>query len=95
MFSKKVKEKTKLDEAIDLVHEDMKMLDADQDSYAKMVKQLAELYKIRSGQQKEKVSINNLITVGGSLLGIGMIIVFERNNVVTSKALSFVLKPRA
>ena len=95
MFSKKAKEKTELDKAIDSVLEEMSALTADSEEYAKDVKQLAELYKIRAGERREQVSINTVLSVGGSLLGIGMIILFERNNVVTSKALSFIIKPKA
>lgn len=65
---------------------------ADQDEYATMVAQLKELYALKELEKPERISINTLITTGGTLLGIVVIVGFERSNVLTSKALGLLRK---
>lgn len=87
--------KTPLDEAIDEVLLSMRMYSPDTDEYAKMLTQLERLYKLRSPKKESKsVSPDVLVNAIASVTGIGMILGFEKAHVVTSKALSFVSKPR-
>ena len=43
---------------------------------------------------KKRVSMDTVVTVVGSLVGIGIIIWHEKADVITTKALGFVLKGR-
>jgi hypothetical protein len=60
--------------------------------YAKTADQLAKLYAIRDNKDSTRISPDTLITVGGNLLGILVIVMYESRNVLTSKALGFITK---
>ena len=84
-----------LDEAIADVLAEMKGFTADQPEFAKMVKQLERLYKIKSSHGRpSRMSLSDALPVIGNLAGILAILSFERTHVITSKALSFVTKSR-
>lgn len=88
--------KHSLDEAIDLVLSEMAGYNAYDEDYAKMVDQLDKLYKIKLAfkEEPDRVSKDALLAVGANLIGIVLILGHEKAHVVTSKALSFVLKTR-
>lgn len=85
-------EKSGLEKAIDEVFREMATRSSDSDEYAKMVDQLSKLYSLK--ETPKRVSPDTLAIVVGNLAGIILIVGHERMNVVTSKALSFVLKLR-
>jgi len=93
MFARKKPEKTRLDQAIDYLLARL-VEDDDPEDTAKTVDQLAKLYKMKELDAPKHVSPDTLLLVAGSLAGIVLIIGYERANVVTSKALAFVLKLR-
>lgn len=99
MFNLKTQtETTGLDEAIELAFSHLQEHSPDSDEYSKIVDQLDKLYKIKSSYEKDNkrtVSTDQLIAVAGNLAGILLILNFERAGIVTSKALSFVLKSKA
>lgn len=95
MFSfKPPPEKTPLDEAIDKLHSEMSTHRGDTEEYAKMVKQLTKLYSLKEINPPKRVSPDTLLIVLTNLFGIFMIIRHEETNVMTSKAMNFVLKPK-
>jgi hypothetical protein len=83
-----------LDEEIDRVIIDMSMLKADSDEYKNMTDNLEKLYKARSHTRDSRISPDTLLVVVGNLIGIGIILGYEKAGVITSKALSFVIKGR-
>lgn len=83
-----------LDAAIDQILLEMKDHTSDSKEYAQMVDQLDKLYKIKAATAPDRVSLDTLVAVGGNLLGILAILNFERVNVITTKALGFVLKSK-
>lgn len=85
---------TELEKAITRVLESMDGVDVTSEEYAKMVAQLDKLHKMLPPKKEAKVSNDALIAVAGNLLGIVIILGFERAHIVTSKALGFVLKSR-
>ncbi len=91
MFTKKMNEPTGLEKAIDSVLSEMEALNSDDAEYAKMVDQLEKLYKIRNNNTN-RVSPDTLAIIAGNIAGILLIIHHEKANVVTSKAMSFVMK---
>jgi len=93
MFTKPKPEKTRLEQAIDNLLERLVENDDPEDT-AKIVDQLSKLYKMKEFDTPRHVSPDTLLLVIGSLAGIVLIIGYERANVVTSKALAFVLKLR-
>lgn len=93
MFAKKPQtEKTGLEKAIDGLHTELNSVLADTEEYSKIADQLVKLYKLREYDTPKRVSPDTLVLVAGNLLGIAMIVGHERAHVVTSKAMSFVLK---
>ena len=58
------------------------------------VKDVVGLMESRS-PKKEKIKKETLILVAGNLIGILLILCFERLNIITSKAIGFVMKGRA
>lgn len=97
MFTKKPStNKDGLTKAIDSLLEEMSDLNGDDPEYAKMADQLTKLYALKEIDHKvesnSRVSADTLAVVGANLAGILMIVGHERANVVTSKALSLLLK---
>ena len=95
MFTKKSKtELPGLEKAIDELLHEMHSVNGDSEEYAKMVKQLGALYTIRDQNGPKRVSPDTIAIVAGNLAGIALIVGHERAGIVTSKALSFVMKLR-
>lgn len=93
MFQKP-KNEDGLDDAMAILLSDMKDFTGSDEEYAKMVRQLDTLSKIKVQNKPDRVSMDTLATVSGNIAGILLILHFEKINVVTSKALSFVMKAR-
>ncbi len=85
-------ERSGLEKAIDEVFREMARCQSNEDEYAKMVDQLSKLYSLRETPQR--LSPDTLAIVIGNLVGIILIVGHERLHVVTSKALTFVMKLR-
>lgn len=90
---RKPKPRTQVDEAIDALLKQIAEKPYDPKETPLMIDQVSKLEKLRSSQT-QRISPDTLLIVGGNLLGIVLILQFERVNVVTSKALAFVMKLR-
>jgi len=84
--------KTKLDKAIDVLLDRLAEDAYDSDAYAKMVDQLSKLYKLKEQDSRRRVSPDTLAMIAGNIVGIVLIIGHERANVITTKALGFVMR---
>jgi hypothetical protein len=93
MFIRK-QEWTLLDDAIDRAARELNHHDVGSPEYVKILNALSSLTDMRQQEKPKSVSKETLFNVGGNLLGIIMILKHERVNVITSKALSFVLRTR-
>ena len=94
---KKTNEKpSALDEAIERVLASMQNVETDSEEYGTLIGRLDKLHamKIAEKDNRHRVSADTMLTVGANILGILMILGHERVNVVTSKALSFIVKPK-
>lgn len=92
MFTKSSIE-TKLEEEIDrqldaLVNEE------DPDKYTTALERVTKLHKIKSEEGLKPPSLDTMLVVGANLFGIVWLTRYERTNVISSKALGFVMKPR-
>lgn len=97
MFTRKPPppELVKLNEAIADVYAEMAGFEAHEDEYDAATDQLVKLIKLKKEMvPSNRVSPDTLAAVAANILGIAMIIGYERANVITSKALSFVTKMR-
>ena len=89
------KEKTMLEKEIEAILLDMKDMDLDSDKYKLALNYLSILYEIKSTEKRWNVSPDTMAVVVANLLGIILILKHEELNVITSKAMNFVLKGRA
>jgi hypothetical protein len=93
MFTKAPAEPTHLEKVIDETLSKLEETDPTSDEFAKIVDQLDKLHKMLP-KKEPLVKPDTLIPVIGNLAGILAILNFERANVITTKALSFVMKTR-
>jgi hypothetical protein len=95
MFTPKTPiERTMVDVLIDNLIADMSRESPDSDEYAKMAAQLVKLYPLKDAERPKTISPDVLATVVANLAGIGVILWHERAGIITTKALSFVMKLR-
>lgn len=62
------------------------------EEYKAIIEQVEILCKAKSYEKTNKISMDTLLTVAGSLLGIVLILGYEQAHAITSKALGFVIK---
>ncbi len=69
--------------------------DATDEDYSRMASNLRTLLEAKAMEPKpERISLNTVAVVAGNLLGIAMILIFERKNVISTKSLGLLMKPR-
>lgn len=93
LFTKKDK-RTALDKEIDAILEAMKKENPDTEAYTSATKNLEVLYKAKLSEKKDKVSKNTILLVGGNIAVVLLGLYFERFNVITTRALNYVLRGR-
>lgn len=93
MFNAKKSEDHGLQNVIDAHIASMTDEDKGSVEYARKVDQLQKLYSLK-GEPKKRISPDTLAIVAGNLAGILLIVGAEKTGVVTSKALTFLLKTR-
>lgn len=84
------------DEVIEDIISRMKDLEPESKEYASATDQLVKMIKIQEEvtTPEDRISLDTMVTVGAQLLGILLVLNFERANVITSKALGFITKLR-
>jgi hypothetical protein len=94
MFNRK-KEPSELDKIITKVETEMSAVPSDSEDFAAMTARLAELNTIRNApKQTRGPSADTLAVVTGNVLVTAVIVGYERTNVVTSKARTFIQQLR-
>ncbi|QJD49612.1 hypothetical protein HWD32_gp35 [Gordonia phage Secretariat] len=99
MFTKKhSSNKVGIEKAIDELLAEMHEQDKDSEHYAGMVAQLTKLADVKETNNKvetgRSVDLNTLTIVAGNLIGILTIVIHERDHVMTSKAMTLLMKLR-
>lgn len=94
MAKKTPNEPVGIDKAIARLFEDMEGVDADSPEYAKMMKMQIKLHKMKILKKEPFLTPAQWLPVAGNLLGILIVTNFERANVLTSKAMSLIIKSR-
>lgn len=94
MFKKDqdIREDLALDEAIRTLLESMDQDDPGTDTYSQKVQNLDTLYKAKAVYGKRHVSADAVLTAAASIVGVVLMLGFEKSNVITTKALSFLPK---
>lgn len=90
-------EHTAVDDQIAEVLALMKTEDAQSEQYSALLTTLERLHKLKLSSEPEKKSVSPdaIVAASASIAGIVLILGFEKANVLTSKAMSFVFKPKS
>ena len=84
-----------IDPVIENLISEMAGYEATSDEYTKLAYNLKTIVEAKALEpQPKKIDPNTLAVIGANLAGIVMILIFEKTNIVTSKSLSMILKPR-
>lgn len=84
-----------LDETIRQIHLDMSTMTCDTKEYASAADQLIKLYKLREDLTRpHRLSPDVLVPAIANILGIVAILKYEKYDIITTKALGFVMKAR-
>lgn len=62
--------------------------------YEATLTSMERLYKLKAQKASQRLSPDTALTVAANLLGIAVIVRHEQFNVITSKAMSFAIKPK-
>jgi hypothetical protein len=92
MFRKK--DKTPLDTEFDRTILALDDHEPNSEEYAKILEIASQLHKMKK-EESSPVSGDTLLLVAANLLGIIMIIRHENVNVITSRAMNLILKPKS
>ncbi len=85
---------TSLEKEIESVLKVMSQHSPDSKEYKAMSENLERLYKAKSYEKDRSVSPDTIAVVAGNLLGIALVLGYEKANVITSKAMGFILRGR-
>lgn len=86
--------KTKLDNVIDELLDEMMLVHGHDDDYSKMTDNLSKLVALKETNSKKRVSPDTAAVVGGNIVVALMIIAFEQKHVITSRVLNFMARAR-
>lgn len=87
------RDSTQLELAFDRAVRNLKNYDISSEEYARALDVAIKLHKMISEEKSSYLSKDTMASVGANLLGIFMIIRHENVNVITSRAMNWVMKP--
>lgn len=94
MLTRKIAPKTQTDAALTKALAELKILEVTDEKYGPALDMVVKLHKMKQEELPNRVTPDTMALVGANIAGILLIIGHEHAHVITSKALSFVLKPR-
>lgn len=86
------KKRDEIDEEIDSILECMRRLKPTEEKYNILLERLIKLKGLKA--EKQRIKPDTILLVAGNIVGLLLILNFERLNIVTSKALSFIIRGR-
>lgn len=89
------KKETKLDKEIESVLECLNDLDPSTEEYAAATKNLDILVKLKSTDEKKTVSPDTIVMVAANLVGLLLVLNYEKADIITSKAFGMIFKGKA
>lgn len=81
---------TVLDEEMNRIVARMNEMDVTEEDYTALMAHLDRLVQLRKDDRSSRIDPNTLAVVGGNLLGIIIIVSYERVNVITTRALTMI-----
>lgn len=95
LFKRDKTEATSTQELIDAANSALFGMDVDSEEYSKTLDQIERLHKLASREKEgRRVSPDTLALVLGNLVGIIIILNFEKVNVIGTKAIGMIVKPK-
>lgn len=89
------KDQPNVNPEIERILDRMKTIEVDSNDYRKLMVRLDRFYKLKTHERREPVSRDVLVSGAFNLLGILVVVVFERNNSITSKAFGQIFRARS
>lgn len=83
-----------MDEEIERLTRQLADLQPLSDDYSKILKLISELTEARSKKNERAVSTDVLLTIGANIVGMLLVLNYERLNVISTKALTMVWKSK-
>jgi hypothetical protein len=93
MFAKRSKADMLLEGEIESVLRHLSVSGVDSADYQKGLNHLTKLYELK-GEKPDRVKKDTMALIVGNLAGIVLILKHERMDIITSKALSFVMRAK-
>jgi len=90
----KPSEDVNLEKAIDNLHLRMYAMDETSEDYEKLTRRLSELYALKQDYTPPRLSPDVIAQVLGNLAVALIVVKYERENVVTTKVMQFLMKLR-
>ncbi len=87
--------KYNLSDEVDRLLLELKEEEPDSDRYKEISKNVETLCNARAQKNANGISVDTILAVSANLAGLLLILNFERTNILTSKAIGFVLKGRS
>ena len=88
------KEKTEFDDSITTLLERMRNADPLSDEYLKLLQSVERFNALKTSQRRQKLSRDTIAMVMGNLAGILIIVAYERENVLSSKSFTQLIRPK-
>lgn len=85
---------TRLESAIDRALSELESQEVSSEEYAVVLDRIAKLHEIKDKDKPDRVSADNIALISANLLGIILILRHEHVNVITSRAMNLVMKPK-
>lgn len=89
-FKKSDPKPTHLQTVIDQLLSDMETTDPTTDEYKALAANVATLYKLQETDKPDRISKDAMLAAGVTLAVALLVLYFEKSNVVTSKAFSYI-----
>jgi hypothetical protein len=86
--------KVKLNEEILAALKKLEDLDPNTEEYGSILETISRLQKLKTEESLKPPSMDTVLIVGANIFGILWLTRYERERVIASKALGFVMKPR-
>ncbi len=85
---------TPVDELIESVLDEMRLVGVDSDEYPKLMAYLERLYEVKANERPNPVSRDTVALIVGNLMGIVLIIAYEQKHIMSSKGFSQIIRPK-
>lgn len=84
--------KVKLEDAITRIHAELTNVETGSDDYQRLLLQLERLHALKPEQAERRVTPDAIVAVVGNIIGVLIIVGYEREHVLTSKAMNYLMK---